>query len=42
MKKNCDLDEKQNNYALSFDGVPEENSLYFRFGDTRIEIPAMD
>lgn len=42
MKKNCDLDEKQNNYAWSFDGVPEENSLYFRFGDTRIEIPAMD
>lgn len=42
MKKNCGLDEKQNNYAWSFDGVPEENSLYFRFGDTRIEIPAMD
>ena len=28
MKKNCDLDEKQNNYAWSFDG----DSLYFRFG----------
>ena len=42
MEKNCDFDEKQNNYAWSFDGVPEENSLYFRFGDTRIEIPAMD
>ena len=42
MKKNCDLDEKQNNYAWSFDGVLKENSLYFRFGDTRIEIPAMD
>lgn len=42
MKKNCGLDEKQKNYAWSFDGVLEENSLYFRFGDTRIEIAAMD
>ena len=42
MKKNYSLDEKQNNYAWSFDGVLKENSLYFRFGDTRIEIPAMD
>ena len=42
MKEVCNLDKSKSNYAWSFDGVPEENSLYFRFGDTRIEIPAMD
>lgn len=42
MKKVCGLDPKEDNYAWSFDGVPEENSLYLRYNDTRIEIPAMD
>ncbi len=42
MKKHCGLDESEDNYAWSFDGVPEENSLYLRFNHTRIEIPAMD
>ena len=42
MKEVCGLDSKQDNYAWSFDGVPEENSLYLRYGQTRIEIPAMD
>lgn len=42
MKEVCDLDKQQENFAWSFDGVPEENSLYLRFQDTRIEIPAMD
>lgn len=42
MKEHCGLDPKQENYAWSFDGVPEENSLYLRYGQTRIEIPAMD
>ena len=42
MKEVCDLDKNEKNYAWSFDGVPEENSLYLRFKDTRIEIPAMD
>ena len=42
MKENCGLDPKEDNYAWSFDGVPEENSLYLKYGDTRIEIPAMD
>lgn len=42
MKKVCGLDPKEDNYAWSFDGVPEENSLYLRYGNTRIEIPAMD
>lgn len=42
MKEVCDLPKDAPNYAWSFDGVPEENSLYLRFGDVRIEIPAMD
>ena len=42
MKEVCGLPQEEPNYAWSFDGVPEENSLYLRFGDVRIEIPAMD
>ena len=42
MKEVCDLPRDVPNFAWSFDGVPEENSLYLRFGDVRIEIPAMD
>ena len=42
MKEHCGLDPKEKNYAWSFDGVPEENSLYLKYNDTRIEIPAMD
>ena len=42
MKEVCDLPKDRTNYAWSFDGVPEENSLYLRFDDIRIEIPAMD
>ncbi len=42
MKEVCDLPADAPNYAWSFDGVPEENSLYLRFGDVCIEIPAMD
>ena len=42
MKQHCGLDPKEKNYAWSFDGVPEENSLYLKYNDTRIEIPAMD
>lgn len=42
MKEHCGLDSHEDNYAWSFDGVPEENSLYLRYNDTRIEVPAMD
>lgn len=42
MKEICDLPADEPNYAWSFDGVPEENSLYLRYDDVRIEIPAMD
>lgn len=30
------------NYAWSFDGVPEENSLQLQFGETVVEIPCID
>lgn len=44
MKKVCGLDENQPNFAWSFDGVPEENSLLLRFHPEipPIELPAMD
>ncbi len=42
MKRVCGLDDDAPNYAWSFDGVPEENSLYLRFGDVRVEVPAQD
>ena len=42
MKNVCGLDPSADNYAWSFDGVPEENSLYLRFGDVRMELPAQD
>ena len=42
MKKVCGLDPAQKNYAWSFDGVPEENSLLLQSGDTVMEVPAQD
>ena len=42
MKEVCDLDRSKQNFAWSFDGVPEENSLYLGFHDITVEIPAMD
>lgn len=42
MKEVCNLDKEQENYAWSFDGVPEENSLLLDFGNGYIELPAMD
>lgn len=42
MKEVCRLNPDKVNYAWSFDGVPEENSLYLRFGDVRLETPAMN
>ena len=42
MKEVCDLNPEADNYAWSFDGVPEENSLYLQYGDVRIEIPAIN
>jgi mannose-6-phosphate isomerase class I len=42
MKEKFNLDPSAENYGWAFDGVPEENSLLLRFGDTVIEIPAIN
>lgn len=42
MKETFDLPEGPPNYAWSFDGVPEENSLRLQFGQVTLEVPAMD
>lgn len=42
MKEVCHLDPDEKNYAWSFDGVPEENSIFLRYGNVRIESPAMN
>lgn len=42
MKNVCGLDLKESNYAWNFDGVPEENSLLFDYGNAIVEVPAMD
>ena len=42
MKEVCNLDTSKANYAWSFDGVPEENSLLFDYDGVKFELPAMD
>lgn len=42
MKQICGLPQDEANFAWSFDGVPEENSLLFDCRGTIVEIPAMD
>lgn len=42
MKEVCGLSDREPNYAWAFDGVPEENSIFMRFGDVRMEFPAVD
>lgn len=42
MEKNFDLPSDCLNYAWSFDGVPEENSLKFDFGSAILETPAIN
>lgn len=42
MEEKFGLDHKEKNYGWAFDGVPEENSLYLRYGDVRIEIPSIN
>lgn len=42
MKRVCGLDPKEKNYAWAFDGVPEENSVFLRFGDVRMEFPSIN
>ena len=42
MKEVCGLPPEAPNYAWSFDGVPEENSVFLRFGPVRLEFPALN
>ena len=42
MKEVCHLDPDQDNFAWSFDGVPEENSILFDYHGTVVELPCMD
>ncbi|WP_250812367.1 class I mannose-6-phosphate isomerase [Clostridium swellfunianum] len=42
MKEVCNLDKDKSNFAWSFDGVPEENSIYLRYGSVRIEVPSIN
>ena len=42
MKAVCGLDNTKPNYAWSFDGVPEENSLLFEINQEIFEIPAIN
>ena len=42
MKQVCCLPEGTENYAWSFDGVPEENSILLDIDGTAVELPAMD
>lgn len=42
LEKHIDLPKREHPYAWGFDGVPEENSLYFRYGRVRLELPAIN
>jgi mannose-6-phosphate isomerase class I len=42
MKETFNLDPELDNYAWCFNCVPEENSLYLSFGDTRFEMPSIN
>ncbi|CAN5560728.1 class I mannose-6-phosphate isomerase [soil metagenome] len=42
LKKVCDLDRSQQNFAWGFDCVPEENSLMLRFQNEVMEMPSVN
>lgn len=42
MQQNFGLDPDEENFAWSFDGVPEENSLNLTYGNVTIKLPAID
>ena len=42
MKEVCDLDRSVKQYGWCFDCVPEENSLLLKFGETIMEMPAIN
>nr|WP_246120545.1 class I mannose-6-phosphate isomerase [Cohnella terricola] len=42
LEANIELPKREHPYAWGFDGVPEENSLYFQYGDVKVELPAIN
>lgn len=42
MKKVCDLNTNEKNYAWCFDCVPEENSLKLKYNNILIELPSIN
>jgi mannose-6-phosphate isomerase class I len=42
LEEKIGLEPRENPYAWGFDGVPEENSLYFQYGDVRVELPSIN
>ncbi|MFB9277557.1 class I mannose-6-phosphate isomerase [Cohnella cellulosilytica] len=42
LEEHIDLPPKEKPYAWGFDGVPEENSLYFQYGPVRVELPSLN
>ena len=42
MKEVCNLDPNSKNYAWSFDGVPEENSIYLEYDGVNVEVPSIN
>lgn len=42
MKETCGLDPETPNFGWCFDCVPEENSLLFNVGGTKVEIPSLN
>ncbi len=42
MEEVCDLPHSSYNYAWCFDGVPEENSLCFQYGNIQVDVPAIN
>ena len=42
MQENFGLDPEKENFAWSFDGVPEENCLNLTYGSVTVKIPAID
>lgn len=42
MEEKFGLESMGKKYGWSFDGVPEENSLFLRYGDVRVEVPCIN
>lgn len=42
LEEHIGLPKRENPYAWGFDGVPEENSLNFRYGTVQLQLPAIN